>query len=42
MVIWSILPQQVWEELQWKGRLRATSCYAEKHYMAAYFSSAVA
>ena len=36
MVIWSILTRQAWEELQRRGRLRATSCHAEENYMAAY------
>ena len=36
MVIWSILTQQAWEELQRKGRLRATTRHAEEDYMAAY------
>ena len=36
MVIWSILTQQAWEELQRKDRLRATTRHAEQDYIAAY------
>jgi hypothetical protein len=36
MVIWSILTQQAWEELQQKGRLQAKFCHADKDYLAAY------
>jgi hypothetical protein len=36
MVIWSILTQQAWEELQQKGRLQAKFCHADKDHLAAY------
>jgi hypothetical protein len=36
MVIWSILAQQAWEELQRKGRLRASRRHAGKDFLVAY------
>ena len=36
MVIWSILTQQAWEELQRKGRLEASVCHVDKDFLAAY------
>ena len=36
MLIWSILTQQAWEELQQKGRLRGTAHYADKDFAGPY------
>jgi hypothetical protein len=36
MVIWSILTQQAWDELQRRGRLQTNSCPADKEHMTAY------
>jgi hypothetical protein len=36
MIIWSILTEQAWEELQKKGRLEAKPCHVDKDYLAAY------
>ena len=36
MIIWSILTQQAWEELQREGRLEASVCHVDKDFLAAY------
>ena len=36
MVIWSLLTQQAWEELQRKGRLRASRRHADKDFAGPY------